>query len=389
VLAAKVIASIQDTSVHEIILRTFVRYACRLCSGSSVRQLTGVLDPTERHRISELKEWFDGDNRNNLYRALWHVPRTRPYRYDLPEQRPFSPHELKGYFELLTPSDVSTLRRTEKPAAYTNQQIRDVLENKGIRKRINDLVRRRLWFVFNNDGGITEEDLCGELRCQAVKIIRNYEVQGVSVTGMCALVARGMEHFTTNLAVKYGKEQRNPLRRVVVQRDYRRAWYCNTADAVVDLVMVATHKKYRKGRLAFAILKRDRSKRFIDVYRLYETEQEATTALQNYQAFGEGPRQCCIDLSPRKQNDWQPTCASLDKPTKEDGSPLYAFIPANDEVSEYDEEIDKTLRKFLDSTLRSDLQFHNFCTEKTGRTPAELTPKLLYRTAKQFYTAVV
>lgn len=395
-LHAKVLQFLGD--VGDEIDRVFqqcARYCCRLCGAAGINKLFRLLSDLstkQRDGIRRLKEWLDwGCYRNQLHRALWALSRYKRPAYKATARRTgLDPDELRFMFRTLGADDKLQLASTPEPQRFTEPEIVAVIT--ALQPHIRRLTKRKLRYCYKNDRGLSKEDFWSELQCQAIKIIRNYEILGLQVDEMIPLVAQGLTNHTTNLAIYYGKDRRNPLQRVVERNVTRMAWYCNVNAELVEHVRAYTSPEYRRGDYCLVTF-RSRTPTYVNTGRLHETREAAAAALRNYQRGQATRRTVVVDLTTTIQDDWQPTVTSLETPNSEDGTPLINYLPAPDEqppIEFLTEDVarsvtDPRARMFIE-VVRGDLAplFDPYCLETTGRSSAELSEQVLGRVARKY-----
>ena len=397
-LQAKVLQLIGNINGIDLVLRQAARYSCRLCGADGVYCLLRWLDdPTSQQRdgVRELKIWLDHHQyRNVLYRALWALCRYKRPAYKATGRRlGLDPDELRLLFRLLDPDDRDAIANTPEPKHYSKAQVWAVVA--ALEPHIRKLTKRRLRYCYENDRSLSKEDFWGELQVQAVKIIRKYEILGLPVEDMVPLVAQSITNHCTNLAIFYGKDCRNPLQRIQQRNISRMAWYCCCNTETINQVRVFTTPKYRRGQRCLVTF-RDRPPRYVAIGRLYEDQGEAEEALRRYQAGKPNTqRELLLDLTTQTQDDWQPTCCSLETPGKDDEAPIINFLVASDE-EQMTQQAERLLEQLRSSTdprahtllhlLNGDLipLFDPYCQQKTGRSSAELSEGTLGRLARRY-----
>lgn len=385
-LQTKVLQVLGNIAILNEVLRAFSRYSCRLCSASGISTLYRLdLSQPEREGLRSLKEWIDHTTyRNTLYHALWWLARhQRPPYKNTAKKHGLDPDELRYLFQLLSQSDRVAVVAAPEPVVFSALQVAEVIQ--AVQGSARNLVKYRLRYCYSNDAGVSAEDFFCELQCQAVKIIRNYEVLGLTTQQMIPLVARGLTNHAKNLASYHGKDRRNPLQRVEQRGDTREVWYCNVSADRVEKAQVYADPKTRSGEYCLAAFAH-RPNAYIYMKRLYDTQTAAEQALQE-EIRGRGHcRAVVVDLSATKQDDWQPTTTSLDTPGQEDGTPLLNYISADDPYEAEELESDDPRARLFFRVVSGDLgpMFEQFCEDTTGRNSAELTEWALGRAARKY-----
>jgi len=389
-LQNKILQFFGETYAVTDITRAFVRYCCRLCSSSGISPLYRLeLPSTQRAAIRNLKDWVDNScYRNTLYLAIWMTTQQRRPKY-LATAKKFGidPGELKHQFHLLSREERMKLQTRPEPKRFNSIQVLHTTKN--IERYARYLVRKYLRFCYRNDGGFDREDFWSDLTCQAIKIIRTYEVTGLSVDQMTPLVARGLTNHVKNLAIYYGKVRRNPLLRLEQRTETKEAWYCNVNAETVEHVWVYVAPEYRHGEYFLAEFD-DRRPAYIYCRRLFDAAAEADESLRQYRAGRGCARTTVVDLTASRRDDWQPVTASLDTPGQPNGAPLINFIPAPDNTDHQlntliEQTTDPKARLFFDA-LKGDLgpMFDQYCRDTVGRGSAELPEVTLTRAARHY-----
>lgn len=377
----------------EEVLRVYTRYCCRLCSAGGINTLYGLsLSPTQRDGLRALKQWIDHNTyRNLLYRAIWQICRHRRPRY-APVARRFGldRDELRYLFLLLSEEDRREIARVPEPQACSAREVLRVVQ--ALQHQIRNLAQHRLRYAWQNDCALSREDFQADLQCQAIKIIRHYEILGLPTEKLIPLVARGLTNHAKNLAGYYGKERRNPLRQLQRRRTTVKLWYCNIHTEIVEAAECSTDPEHRRlGEYCLASFE-GRPAAYIHVGRLYRQQKEAQEALRRYKRGEPSRPSSAVDLTAAQQDDWCPTCTSLDTPAKQDGAPRLNFLPA-DNTSPDSFAVEDLIRTVTDprarmffEVVRGDLEpmFDSYCQKVTGRSSAELSPGMLGRVARRY-----
>ena len=374
-----------------------MRYSCRLCGASGVGKLYRLdLQPRQRQAIRSLKEWLDNScYRNTLYSALWHLAQYRKPQYRrVAAQFGLDPQDLQYQFRSLPPTERQDLRAQPEPQHFDHIQMTQTIRN--VERYCKYLVKQYLRYCYNNDNGLDREDFWNELSCQSCKIIRNYEVRGLTVEEMTPLVARGVANHVKNLAIYHGKDRRNPLLRLSQRAPTKEAWYCNVATNRVEHVWVYTAPQHRQGDYYLADFV-DRDPAFIYCRRLYSSGSAADAALADYRHGKGHTREVVLDLSTSEQDNWQPVAASLDTPSTDDGAPLLSFMPAAP-TAEPEHTLQDLTRNIRDPKVQMffqavqgdlGLMFDNFCSTAVGKSSAELSEKALVRAARLYSNVTI
>ena len=392
-LQTKILQHFGETAPTADITRAFVRYACRLCGSSGVSALYRLgLEPNQRLAIRILKDWFDYSlHRNTLFYAHWALAqRQRPPYRAVAKKFGLDPEDLRYQFRLIPLEERNSLRQSPEPQRFSAAQIIKTIYN--VERYSRYLVKQYLRYCYSNDNSLDREDFWSDLTCQGVRIIRNYEVVGLSVEQMTPLVARGLANHTKNLAIYHGKDCRNPLMRIEQRTDTKEAWYCNVTADEVEHVWVYVAPSHRKGDYYLAEFD-DRSPAYIYCRRLFDTAEEADAELLQYHGGKGRARQAIVDLTTERVDDWQPVASSLDTPGHEDGAPLINFLPTCTDGVPGDTLLDELVQDIRDpktrlffDAVRGDLGplFDNFCVDTTGKSSAELSATGLARVAQRY-----
>lgn len=376
---------------RETITRTYVQYSCRCCTSDRFSQLYRLdLATDQREAIRTVKSWIDYScYRNELYHATWMLAQYQKPQYRVvSKQHGLDPDELRILFRLLYRPDIEQLRSVPEPAKFSSRQINLTVD--AVNPSIRKLTKRYLRYVYQNDGGYSKEDFWADLVVQAVRVIRNYEVLGLTIEQMVPLVARGISNHAKNLASHKGKDRRNPLVRVQKGQPYRTAWYCNIGAERVEACRVYTSPEHRKGEYCLAEFP-NRPRAFVYCRRLFGGRDNAEAALLRYRRGQDQRRDVLVDLTNETADDWQPATASLETPSHQDGAPLLAFLPDPNQPSQFS--IDNLLRDIKNPRARmfchavlGDLgpMFDQHCRRQTGKSSAELTSRQLSQIAQKY-----
>jgi hypothetical protein len=346
--------------------------------------------------LQELKERLDyGVYRNDLYRAIWQLTQqSRPHFRVTAGHHKLDPAELRYLYErVLYSEERASIKQVPQPTAFSEDETWQVV--KAIRRAIRSVTYHRLRYCYENDSGFSKEDFHAELECEAIKVVRRYEVDGLTVEAMIPLAAQGVRNYAVNLANFYGKDFRNPLLRLKKRTDYKTLWYCDVGAEEIVKVRVFTEAKYRSGEYILA-QEETGKKRYIYLHRLYSNSDEAHNALDDYQAGENTYRKTLVDLTSDEQDDWQPTLASINQPV-EPGSkvPLIDLIAAPEKLdyestkicveSLLESKSDPKIYMFL-LAVTGELgpMFESYVTRSTGKSSAELSSLALGRIARRY-----
>jgi len=392
-LQAKIHQYFGEPVPPEDVTRAFVQYACRLCGARGISRLYRLqLEPHQRVAIRTVKEWFDYScYRNTVFHALWTLAQhKRPAYKVVARKHGLDPEELRLQFRVLPDEEYTALRAKSEPQRFNAAQVFHTIQN--VERYSRYLVKKYLRYCYNNDGGVDREDFWSDLTCQGVKIIRNYEVVGLTVEQMTPLVARGIANHVKNLAIYHGKDRRNPLLRLEHRSNTREAWYCNVLADRVEHVWVYTTPQHRKGDYYLAEFD-NRDPAYIYSRRLFDTAEEADTSLLQYHEGKGSRRDAVVDLTADCTDDWQPVSLSLDTPSNEDGVAIINFLPTTSEQPLDDSPLDDLVCNITDPKARMFFQavqgdlgpmFDSYCHRTLGRSSAELTEVALTRAAQHY-----
>jgi len=386
----------QNTTKLNRVLHTFTLYCCRLVTTQAIYQLMRSLPVGEaRDGIRSLKAWLDHSvYRNDLYWAVWYLGQyRRPTYQPVAQACGFDPEELQLLVNLLDYEDIDLIAAAPEPTKCTEDEVLHIL--KSVRPAILNHVKRRLRFAYTNDAAYEAEDFYADMQCQAIRIIRHYEVQDLTVKQLIPLVGRGLTNHSKNLATYHGKEQRNPLRRLVQRTRVRKVWYCNVNAEKVEHVEVCTEKHQRRGDY-YLVKFRQRSDKYVHMRRLHDDQQEATKALREYQNGKRTQRSIVMDLTAEQQDDWCPTTRSLDVPSDPNSVSMHEYFLLEEKEVPPDPVTEKkvdSLNLVTDPQARMVVQcvqgdlgplFDKWCRNHTGRSSAELPHTSLGRLARQY-----
>jgi hypothetical protein len=274
------------------------------------------------------------------------------------------------------------------PSDHTYLQT-NVVENPGLKKYIGALAKRRLRFVWGNDGAIEKEDIEAELMLKACEAARKCEAKGISGRHCTNTLRVAVTNHSLNLATRYGTQARNPLTRVHKASKQRFAWWACIPDNKVIKVVVSTLPKHRKGCYILTRNCESNQQQYCHVLRLYDDELEALRGLQRYQSKGAGKREAALDLTV-DHDDFAPTLKSLDVPTQNEtkAKTLYDYLgTAEIKTSEID--LTQIKNKNVRECVAIMLGRHSdalFCTwmQQQGQDVSTVTYKELLRSAMAY-----
>lgn len=316
-LHRRLLLTLQDTAELPRILRTLTLYCCRLVDSMAVRALQrDPLCVADRQEIREIKAWLDSSEyRNDLYRCLWTLAQTRYWRREV---TPVSMHysmdrdEVERCFCSLQLSERDAIKERPYPDRF------DSTESERIMKKLAAPVRGQAWrrmrFVFMNDAGHSQQDAEQDLREDVASTIRHYEVFGVEPKDMIKLAGRSISNRARNMARYAGNKDRNPLLTLQDEDPYRIVWYLDTEkDRIVRAcVYCDATRRQQKGDFVHTRLQTGEAG-WVNVYQLWDNEKEASAALVAWRNGASALRAHAIDLSPRRDRDWQPVLSSASR----------------------------------------------------------------------------
>jgi hypothetical protein len=312
------------------IQRLIALYSCRIVSARDYRKLVKYIFPDSfdlQQNLLTLKDFLDhSTTRNNIFRALYAMANSEelddPTLLSIGLKHDIEPDDLQILYRILNERERQALASlATPPGEWTTLQVQDLM--KRVDRIIKNYAKRYLRFVVKHDEAIdTIEDLAGELRTAAVKVIREYEVQNYTDDHMIKTVVRSVRNHAVNMAEAYGREKRAPVVRIKKRDPFRLAWYLNIRDNSITQVQVRPDLDARdcyNGDLRI-IVRDSMHNRTMRVHlkRLYETREEALDALQRRQRGEYSKREHYIDLSPRQRDEFQTTSMSIYKKTDDD-----------------------------------------------------------------------
>lgn len=371
------------------LLPHFVRYVCRFTQYHEINHLSMSLPFGQRDAFRTVREWIDCSvHKNQLYRGLWWIAHQPNPRYQkIAARLGLDPDGLKACFHCLDAHDRDELQRRPKPRRLCDRAIIEVID--AVTRYNRFLTRKRLYFFWANDHGVDADDVEAELACQAVRIIRHYEIFDYNANTMAALVARGLKNYAANLAKHHGHESRNPLLSLETREKHKTVWYLNVRQEKVEKAFVLPEDRHHRRGTKVLTYFVDRV-RYSNVYRFYPTQQEAEQALRDCRRGVLKTRTIIMDLTPETVGDWIPRTRSFDVPNPETGLTLHDVIPSPSVLPEiqfdrHHNVIDPKIKQFIE-TLNGDWEplFDAHCVETTGHHSDELPVKTLVCAARTF-----
>jgi len=314
------------------IQRLIALYSCRMVSARDYRKLVKYIFPNSydlQQNLLTLKDFLDhSTTRNNIFRALYAMANSEELDdctlLNIGLNHSLEPDDLQVLYRILNERERQALATLDTPPGeWTTIQVQDLL--KRVDHIIKNYAKKYLTFVLKHDESIdTIEDLAGELRTAAVRVIREYEVQHYNDDRMIKTVVRSVRNHAVNMAESYGREKRAPVVRIKKCEPFRLAWYLNIQDGSITQVQVRPDKKARdrKGDDLRIIVRDPYHNRMMRVHlkRLYETREEALEAHQKRQRGEYSKRERYIDLSPQQRDEFQTTSMSIYKKVDDDNS---------------------------------------------------------------------
>lgn len=322
------------------IQRLIALYSCRIVSARDYRKLVKYIFPDRfdlQLNLLSLKEFLDhSTTRNNVFRALYAMANSEELDdatlLSIGLNYSIEPDDLQVLYRILNERERQALASlATPPGEWTTLQVQDLL--KRVDHIIKNFAKKYLTFVLNHDESMeTIEDLAGELRTAAVRVIREYEVQNLTDDHMVKMVVRSVRNHAVNMAEAFGREKRAPVVRIRKRDPFRLAWYLNIRDSSITQVEVRPDRdaRDRKGENLRIVVRDPSHDRMMRVHlkRLYETREEALEALQRRLRGEYSKRERYIDLSPRQRDEFQTTSMSIYKTTDdENATPLIERLP--------------------------------------------------------------
>jgi len=353
-----------DTKLNNIAKLT-ARYVCRLIGSREFRkgvklQLQNY--PTAYAEVISLKDNLDYSTvKNKLLRSIHRlitkrritrsfvISTARGFRVDY--------EDVAFLYQALTATDLRRIAKyTLSPREYEEDDVLRIL--KQIEYLLRSLVHRRLLFVLANDPMVeSAEDLLSPLRINAVKVIREYEIQPITYEHMLNRVIRGVQNKATNLAEMYGRDKRQPVMKVTERDPYRLAWYLDISSNTICRMRTFPEPSLRRrvGKNVCIIVQQVEDDEWIAVHhkRLYATKLEAQEALQKRLRGERSKRDSYLDPSPQGVVDFKPSAVSMDSGDSETN--FHEYLPAANRL-EIGEDI-KRMRQILHGLPRRSREF--------------------------------
>ncbi len=392
-----------DDRSYKRVVRLTILYSCRFIGSRDYRKAVKWLfgdNKDIQNGLMDLKDDLDHSvYRNDLYRSAHHLSTQDECSLDvLKAVSKWSKVEVEDLLSLkkfLNQAEKATLRElAEAPGRYSERQIAALIKH--VDPIIRNIVYRQLAFVFNHDPMMEgAEDLIEQLRTQAVKVIREYEVRNITDDHMIKNVVVGVQNHSVNIAESFGRDKRRPLMRVSKKDAYREVWYLNIKDFTICQVKVSPNPKLRvkRGDSLYVLVQDCETESLFLVHckRLYETHNEAEEAAGLRRDGKYSKRQCYVDLSPQSFDEFQQTCVSIDTAADEEGVPLVHKLP--DECASTDAETDDAdegqqlvneltpkLREFAEIVLSP--ENHEFFSDWASRAETAISSSELKRLGK-------
>jgi len=329
-----------DAKSYDRTTRLIILYACRFIRSRAYRKAVKWIFPKSekiRNGLMSLKDDLDYSTyKNDLYRAAHHLAiqpvcsmdlikaTSKIYKLEVEDLL-----ELKKY---LNTAEKATLRALPPVLGnYSKKQIDDIIRH--VDPIIRNIVFRQLAFIFHH-APLEADDLINQLRMQATKIIREYEVTNITEDHMIKNVVVGIQNNAVNIAESASRSKRQSLMRVSKKDAYRAVWYLNIHDFSISNVKVSPDQKLRVKRgdsLYVLVQDCDTSNVFlVPCKRLYETKDEAEEAAVLRKEGKYSKRSRYIDFSPTSFDEFQQTCVSIDTVANEESIPLIHKLPDED-----------------------------------------------------------
>lgn len=329
---------VQSSELKPKIGRIITLYICRLIGARAYRRAIKYYlpeNPEIQQELFDLKESLDFSvHKNDLLRAVYELVTATTVDADF-VLRTCKHHcidcdDAVFLTNTLLEDDKASLTKRPYPNKYSHTEVAFIL--KKVDSIIKNLVNRKLAFITNSDPMLEgPEDLMEQLKLQAIRIIREYEIDGITQEHMIKNVVVGLKNHTVNLAEAHGRSKRQPIARTHKKEDYRTAWYLNINDFSIVPVKVSKHRDLRtkKGDSIQVRVRECTTDREILVHykRLYHSEMEAQTAINLRRAGQYSKRLRYLDLSSEDEDEFQLTCVPIDQET-ENGATLHEKIAA-------------------------------------------------------------
>jgi len=341
-----------DDQSYNRTTRLIILYSCRFIGSRDYRKAVKWVFPHNkkiRTGLMDLKDDLDYSiYKNDLYRAA-HYLCTQP-KCTIEAMKAASKiykievEDLLLLKKLLSIAEKRTIAALPAaPGTYSKQQVAALIKH--IDPITRNIVFRQLAFIFNHDPMMEgADDLIEQLRTQAIKVIREYEVANITEDHMIKNTVVSVQNHAVNIAESFGRSKRQPLMRTSKRDTFREVWYLNIHDFAITQVKVSPNPKLRiqKGDNLYVMVQDCETDDVLLVQckRLYETQCEAETAASLRKAGKYSKRKRYVDLSPQSFDEFQQTCISIDTALDEESVPLIQKIP--DELASADLSADTT-----------------------------------------------
>lgn len=376
------------------------RYICRLVGANQYRReitdvLPGFLDLQEE--FFALKDDLDYSlKKNNLFRALHTLAKYAKVRsahiLEIAGKYCIDHEDLYFFYSVLPDSDLDLICSHElSDHLYTDAEILEIF--KQIDHHIRTLAYRKLGFILMHDPAVENVyDLISPLKLGALRVLREYEVQGLAADHMVAMMARGVKNYAINMASSSGRMKRQKIGRVREHRELRHAYHLDVEDGNIREVVLVPDPKYRfvhEGNMLIAVQDVETDDWFIaHMKRVYETSAEASAAYQLHQAGKRSKRSAYIDPSPQQIDDFQTNVLSIERLDACTESPGLFYdtyqqeftVDPDDSFREVDlkQQLGAKTRDFADIILNSaiDALFDEWCQQHGYDAAACTVPQL-------------
>lgn len=268
----------------------FARYVCRLSGSRYLRKRIRILCGDEVDACTDLilvKEDLDFSvTRNKLLRATQVLSNARQELSEysviqVARQLNVEAEDLFFLYTHLSREDlgvVSNLELASRDDGYSDTEVLKIIRQ--TEPVMRGLVNRKLMFALSNDPMLeSAEDLVSPLRVQAMRIIREYEIEDITYDHMLHRVIKGIQNAAYNLAWKYGRDKRCPIIRVSAPKTYREAWHFDIKLDRVHPIHLYPDQGLRRninGRVLTVVMDPQVNQWIVVQHkRLYATEDEA------------------------------------------------------------------------------------------------------------------
>ncbi len=341
-LKVRVVSTLQRAGLAEHtdeIGGLFARYICRLSGSRYLRKRIRVLCGEEIDARTDLlltKEDLDFSvTRNKLLRATQLLTKTGQVLSEygviqIARQANVEAEDLLFLYTHLTDEDLSIINElnlASRDDGYSEKEVVKLI--KQTEPVMRGLVNRKLLFALANDPMLEgPEDLMSPLRLQAMRIIREYEIEDITYDHMLHRVIRGVQNAAYNLAWRYGRNKRCPIVRVGNPQNYRDAWHFDVKLDRVHPIHLYSDQSMRRnvnGRVLIVVLDPNADQWIVVSHkRLYETEDEAYDHRDLFLAGLPSKRATYLEPADPHFPDYNRNAVSLDNAVKtsNDAAPI-------------------------------------------------------------------